>query len=71
MSKPKSYKEIYLNIIRAYCKIPLVEKVPFDYFEKQNETKLSKMIMDTVVPGVIQFYGHSMYEKKNYWINSI
>ena len=66
MANPEYYKKIYLNIIKAYCEIPLVEKISFDYFEKKNEEQLSKMIMDTVVPGVIRFYGHSMYENRNY-----
>ena len=61
-------KDIYLEIIKSYCKIPLVPKTEEDIFKKQKEETLSKMIMNTVIPGVIHFYGHSLSENKNYLI---
>ena len=60
-----SQKEIYLQIIESYCKIPFV-KNKLSEFVTFSEDKLSILILNTVIPGTIRFYGHSMSENRNY-----
>ena len=59
-------KNIYLQIIKSYSKIPFVNNISDDILESKSEETLSNMITNTVVPGVITFYGHSMSENRNY-----
>ncbi len=54
-------KNIYLQIIKSYSKIPFVNNISDDILESKSEETLSNMITDTVFPGVITFYGYSIY----------
>lgn len=58
-------KEIYINIIKTFLDIPLVNN-SIDNLEELDEKLLDNIISHQVIPQTINFYGYIMENNKNY-----